>query len=82
MATSEEILSQVRAIIRKVVKGVPDDITEDARFNEDLGADSLNLVEMGFELEQAFNVQIRDQDLPRLRTVKDVVEYVRKEMAA
>ena len=51
-------------------------ITEDTSFKDDLGADSLDAVELGMAIEDAVGVAIADEDLPNIKTVKDLVDYV------
>jgi acyl carrier protein len=52
------------------------EVTPDARILEDLGADSLDVVEMVMSLEEAFDIEIPDEDVEELRTVADVERYV------
>ena len=55
----------------------PDAISEDTSFVDDLGIDSLDVVELVMELEDAFNMgEIPEEDLKKMRTVGDLVEYV------
>lgn len=56
------------------------EITMEASFKEDLGADSLDVVELVMELEDAFEIEISDDDAEKLQTVKDVVEYVENQL--
>ncbi|MFO8088429.1 MAG: acyl carrier protein [Desulfatiglandaceae bacterium] len=51
-------------------------ISEDSNFIEDLGADSLDTVELVMEMEEEFDIEIPDEDANELRTVKNVVEYL------
>jgi acyl carrier protein len=52
------------------------DVSEDATFIDDLGADSLDLVELVMALEEAFGVSIPDEDVEKIRTVGDAVRYI------
>jgi acyl carrier protein len=52
------------------------EVSPDARILEDLGADSLDVVEMVMSLEEAFDIEIPDEDVEELRTVADVERYV------
>ncbi len=68
----------------KVIKLVMEqlDVTRDecvleASFIDDLGADSLDLVELIMEMEEVFNLEIEDDELEKIRTIKDVVDFLR-----
>ena len=54
----------------------PDAVTEDARFKEDLDADSLDLVELIMELEDQFGVKIPDEEAQGIKTVNQAVDYI------
>jgi len=49
----------------------------EASFIDDLGADSLDLVELIMEMEETFNIQVADEDLEKIRTVQDVIDFLR-----
>ena len=73
-------MSQVADKVKEIVVtnlGVSEDqITDDAKFVEDLGADSLDLVELVMGLEEAFGTEIPDEDAEKLTTVGDAVKYI------
>ncbi|HOO41139.1 MAG TPA: acyl carrier protein, partial [Syntrophales bacterium] len=46
-------------------------------FLDDLGADSLDLVELIMEMEETFNIQVADEELEKIRTVQDVIDFLR-----
>jgi acyl carrier protein len=52
------------------------EVTSSASFVDDLGADSLDTVELVMALEEAFDIEIPDEDAEKIRTVKDAVEYI------
>jgi len=56
------------------------DVTEDASIIEDLGADSLDVVEMLMAIEENFGVTVPDEEIPNLKTVKDIMTYVEANM--
>lgn len=69
----------------KVIKLVMEqlDVTKEvcvleASFIDDLGADSLDLVELIMEMEEVFGVEIADEELEKIRTIKDVIEFLTK----
>lgn len=51
-------------------------VTEDASFVDDLGADSLDTVELIMAFEEEFDIEIPDEDAQKIKTVKDVMEYI------
>ena len=68
----------------KVIKLVMEqlDVTREqclleASFIDDLGADSLDIVELLMEMEEAFGVEIADEDLEKIRTIKDVIDFLK-----
>jgi acyl carrier protein len=50
----------------------------EASFIDDLGADSLDIVELLMEMEEAFGIEIADEELEKIRTIKDVVDFLRQ----
>jgi acyl carrier protein len=53
-------------------------VTNDASFVDDLGADSLDIVELVMAFEEAFELEIPDEDAEKIQTVKDAIEYIEK----
>ncbi|MBE0416494.1 MAG: acyl carrier protein [Coriobacteriia bacterium] len=72
----EEILEKVTEVIVDQLNAERDDVTEEAAFIDDLGADSLDLVELVMALETEFNVSIPDEDVESIKTVADAVTYI------
>jgi len=70
---------QVKEIIVDTLCCESEKVTLEARLNEDLGADSLDAVELNIAIEEAFSIKISDEDLLGFKTVKDIVEYIEKE---
>ena len=73
---NSDIFEKVRKIIADKLDIEPDKISPDASFLDDLGADSLDIVELIMELEEEFNLEIPDEDAEKIRTVADAVTYI------
>jgi acyl carrier protein len=74
---SEPTEARVREIIVNELGVEPDKVTDDASFVEDLGADSLDTVELVMAFEEEFGVDIPDEDAEQMRTVGDAIKYLR-----
>ena len=74
---SKNMLEKVAAIIREQLNQEDVEITEATRFKEDLEVDSLDLFELVMAFEEAYNVEIPSEDLEKLETVGDVMDYIR-----
>jgi len=76
--TQEEILAGLSEIIDEIA-GVPaDEVTPDKTFVDDLDIDSLSMVEIAVAAQDKFGVEIPDDQLKDLKTVQDVIDYVRR----
>jgi acyl carrier protein len=73
---------KVKDIIEKELGVEREKLTNDASFIEDLGADSLDIVELVMEFEKEFNIDIPDEDAEKLRTVGDAIAYLDSKVAA
>ena len=71
-----EIFDKVKSIIVERLSVDESKVNEDASFIEDLGADSLDSVELIMQLEEAFDIQIPDEDAEKITTVGDAVKYI------
>lgn len=80
--TSQNLESKVIQIISTQLAIESDDISGDSNFVEDLGADSLDIVELVMEIEDEFDLEIPDEDVENLSTVQDVVNYLNKNIQA
>ncbi len=75
MASIEE---RVKQIVAEQLGVDEDQVTEDASFMDDLGADSLDTVELVMALEEEFDIEISDEDAEKIQTVKDAIDYIGK----
>lgn len=73
---SDNIEAQVKEIIVDQLGVDPDKVTPTAKFIEDLGADSLDTVELVMTFEEKFSVEVSDEDAEKLKSVEDVVAYI------
>jgi len=76
VTTHEDLMSQVAGIIHEVAGTDPARITPDATLVDDLGVDSLSMVEIMYAIEDSFGLSIPEEDIPDLVTVGDAVDYV------
>ncbi len=70
------LLEDVKEVVVEQLNVNPDEIKEDSKFVEDLGADSLDVVELVMALEEKFDIEIPDGDAEKIATVGDAVKYV------
>ena len=77
---NQEIFEQVREIVADLLDIDPETITPDSKFQADLGADSLDLVELIMEFEERFGGEISDEDAQKITTVGQAVQYVEERM--
>ena len=73
---AEEIASKVKEIIIEELGVDAEKVTDQSSFIDDLGADSLDTVELVMAFEEEFDLEIPDEDAEKMRTVADVVSYV------
>ena len=73
---NSEIFGKVKKIIADKLDIEEDKITPESSFLDDLGADSLDIVELIMELEEEFGIEIPDEDAEKIRTVADAVKYI------
>lgn len=75
---SESIENQIKTIIVNQLGVEEGSVTSNAKFIEDLGADSLDIVELVMAIEDSFNIEIPDEEAENIRTVADAVNFVKK----
>ena len=71
-----EVFERVKAIVIKHLEAPPEKVTEKASFIDDLGADSLDNVELVMAFEEEFGIEIPDEDAEKITRVKEAVEYI------
>ncbi|GDX09009.1 acyl carrier protein [Verrucomicrobiota bacterium] len=76
--SEKSISEKVKDIIVEQLGVNPEQVTESASFIEDLGADSLDTVELVMAFEEEFSVEVPDEDAEKLQTVGNVVDYIEK----
>ena len=76
----ENIEQKVIEIIAVSLGVDPEEVTPEASFVEDLGADSLDTVELVMEFEEEFGIEIPDEDAEKIQTVGDAIEYIQKHL--
>jgi acyl carrier protein len=78
MAEGRDITAEVKRIIKEQLDVDESDIKPESTFIDDLGADSLGLVELVLAFEEAFEIDIPDEDTEQIRTVQDAVNYIQQ----
>lgn len=73
-----DIEHSVKKIISEQIGKEVDTITNDMLLKKNLGLDSLDIIELVMSLEDFFNIKIQDEDIGNLRTVMDIIKYVKK----
>lgn len=76
--STAEVEEKVKAIIVEKLGVEESEVTREASFTNDLGADSLDTVELIMEFEKEFGISIPDEDTQNINTVNDVIEYIEK----
>ncbi len=78
---SNEIKDKIKKIIVEKLGVTADQVKDDAKFTDDLGADSLDQVELVMELEEQFGIDIPDEEAEKIQTVGDAMKFVEIKMA-
>ncbi|MFM2304519.1 MAG: hypothetical protein RLZZ135_1931 [Cyanobacteriota bacterium] len=73
---SGNVLDKVKAVISDKLEVEASKITPEANFSDDLGADSLDVVELVMALEEEFDIEIPDEEAEKLQTVQAVIDYI------
>ncbi|MEG0370896.1 MAG: acyl carrier protein [Clostridium sp.] len=72
------LFGKIKERISEVLGVETDDITMESKFIDDLGADSIDLVELVMALEEEFEIQIPDEEVAKIKLVADVVDYIKE----
>ncbi|GGD31885.1 acyl carrier protein [Malaciobacter pacificus] len=70
------LLDDVKEVVVEQLDCDPAEVKEDSKFIEDLGADSLDVVELVMALEEKFDIEIPDEDAEKILTVADAIKYI------
>ena len=70
------LLDDVKEVVIEQLDCDPVEVKEDSKFIEDLGADSLDVVELVMALEEKFDIEIPDEDAEKILTVADAIKYI------
>ncbi|WP_331774534.1 acyl carrier protein [Sulfurospirillum sp. 1612] len=70
------LIEEVKEVVVEQLNVNPDEVKEESKFVEDLGADSLDVVELVMALEEKFDIEIPDTDAEKIVTVNDAVKYI------
>ncbi len=81
MAEARDIAAEVKGIIKEYLDADEKDIKPEASFIDDLGADSLAIVELVLAFEEKFEIDIPDEDTEQIRTVQNAIDYIQRASA-
>ncbi len=70
------LIDDIKEVVVEQLSVSADEVKEDSKFVEDLGADSLDVVELVMALEEKFDIEIPDEEAEKIATVADVVKYI------
>ncbi|MFP3998366.1 MAG: acyl carrier protein [Desulfobacterales bacterium] len=77
-----KIEDKIKKLIAEKLEVDPEDVVPKASLIDDLGADSLAIVEMIMTMEEEFDIEVSDEDAEQLRKVEDAIEYIKKKTQA
>ena len=77
-----DIENRVIKLVAEYLDVDPSKVQKDSKFQDDLGADSLDLVELVMRIEEEFNIEIPDDDAEKMVKVSDVMNYIKSKVAA
>jgi acyl carrier protein len=74
------LIDDIKEVVVEQLSVSADEVKDDAKFVEDLGADSLDVVELVMALEEKFDIEIPDEDAEKLATVGDAISYLEEKL--
>jgi acyl carrier protein len=77
---AEDIYERLKKIVIEELEVTEDAVRPEAKFQEDLGADSLDVVELTMKIEDEFGIKIPDEDVEKLLTIEDAVNYIEEKL--
>lgn len=77
---SQDVFERVKKVTVEELGVKAEEVVETANFQEDLGADSLDVVELVMAFEDEFQIEIPDEEVGEIKTVKDAVDYISKKL--
>jgi acyl carrier protein len=80
--TEKEVFEKVQTIIAEQLGVEKDQVTKDANFANDLGADSLDTVELVMAIEEAFNIEIPDETAEKISNLQQAVDFINQKVTA
>jgi acyl carrier protein len=80
--SQQEVLDKVKKIVAEQLEVDAGEVKPESNFANDLGADSLDVVELVMALEEEFNIEVPDEAAEKLLTVQSVVDYINNQVAA
>ena len=76
------VAEKVKSIIAEQLGVKPEEVTDSAKFIDDLGADSLDTVELVMALEEEFGIEVPDEDAEKMTTVGDAIKYIEEKASS
>jgi acyl carrier protein len=70
------LFDEVKEVVVEQLNVSPDEVKEDSKFADDLGADSLDVVELVMSLEEKFDIEIPDEEAEKIATVSDAIKFI------